>query len=242
LLKNRRGEINLHLPLTGSINDPQFNLGALIFEAFINLITKAITAPFTLLASALDGGEELSEITFTPGFADINEDAAKRLEALVEILNDRPSLELEISGHVDATEDYEGLKLAILQDKVKAQKLSEQTNKGIASGAIADITLTPEEYSKYLELAYKKETFEKPKNAIGFTKSLPIPEMEQLILAHVEITDNDLIGLAARRANAARNWLVETGKISDERIFVLGLAEAKEGEQNKGNRVEFSLK
>lgn len=242
LLKNRRGEINLHLPLTGSINDPQFNLGALIFEAFINLITKAITAPFTLLASALDGGEELSEITFTPGFADINEDAAKRLEALVEILNDRPTLELEILGHVDATEDYEGLKLAILQDKVKAQKLAEQTNKGIASGAIADITLTPEEYSKYLESAYKKETFEKPKNAIGFAKSLPVPEMEQLILAHIEINDNDLTGLAARRANAARNWLVDNGKISDERIFVLGLAETKENEQKQGNRVEFSLK
>ncbi len=242
LLKNRKGEINLHLPLSGSLNDPQFNLGTLIFQAFVNLITKAITAPFTLLASALDGGEQLSEISFTPGFADINEEAAKRLEALAEILNERSSLELEIAGHVDATEDYEGLKLALLQDKVKAQKLAEQTNKGIASGAITDITLTPEEYSKYLEIVYKKETFEKPKNAIGLTKSLPNAEMEQLIVAHTQINDNDLVALAERRANAARNWLVEMGKISDARIFVVGTHENKEDDQKKGNRVEFSLK
>ncbi|WP_036504428.1 DUF748 domain-containing protein, partial [Nitrosococcus oceani] len=72
ILKNRRGEINLHLPLCGSINDPEFDIGALVFKAFVNLITKAITAPFALLASAFEGGEELSEISFTPGFAEID--------------------------------------------------------------------------------------------------------------------------------------------------------------------------
>ncbi len=242
LLKNRRGEINLHLPLSGSLNDPQFNVGALIFEAFVNLITKAITAPFALLASALDGGEELSEVAFAPGFAEIDADAAQRLQSLAEILNDRPSLNLEIAGHVDPTQDYEGLKVAMMQDKVKAQKLAEQTKKGIASGAITDITLTAEEYSKYLEIAYKKEEFDKPKNAIGLTKSLPNAEMEQLIVANIQVNDNDLAALAERRANVARNWLVENGKISDERIFVVGGHESEDGEQKKGTRADFLLK
>ncbi|MBL8497263.1 DUF748 domain-containing protein [Nitrosomonas sp. JL21] len=242
ILKNRRGEINLHLPLSGSINDPEFDIGALVFKAFVNLITKAITAPFALLASAFEGGEELSEISFTPGFAEIDEAAAKRLETLAEILNDRPSLDLEISGHADAAEDHEGLKLAILQDKVKAQKLAEQTKKGIASGAIEDLKLTPEEYQKYLEAVYKKESFEKPKNAIGLTKSLPVPEMERLILEHLQINESDLAGLAERRATAARNWLVETGKIPDERIFIVGSHESEESEQKTGNRAEFLLK
>ncbi|MBP6075664.1 MAG: DUF748 domain-containing protein [Nitrosomonas sp.] len=242
LLKNRRGEIDIHLPLEGSINDPQFNVGALVFKAFINLITKAITSPFALLGAALEGGEELSEISFVPGFADIDADAAKRLEALAGILNDRPSLELEISGHIDSAQDYEGLKIAMLQDKVKAQKLTEQTKKGIASGAITDVTLTPEEYSKYLEMVYKKEEFDKPKNVIGLTKGLPSAEMEQLILANTQVNDNDLTALAERRANAARTWLVENGKIPDARVFVVGVHETKEDEQKKGSRAEFLLK
>jgi len=242
LLKNRQGEIDLHLPLKGSINDPQFNLGKIIFTAFINLITKAITSPFTLLGSVFEGGEELSKISFTPGFADIEAEALQRLQTLSQVLKDRPSLQLEISGHVDPTEDHEGLKLAILQNKVKEQKLAEDAKKGIGSGTITDMTLTPEEYSKYLEIAYKKETFEKPRNAIGLAKSLPNAEMEQLILAHTVITDNDLQALAENRASAARNWLVEKGEISNERIFIVGIHETEESDQKKGNWVEFSLK
>ncbi|MXS81853.1 DUF748 domain-containing protein [Nitrosomonas oligotropha] len=242
LLKNRRGEINLHLPLKGSIDDPDFNLGDIVFSAFINMISKAITSPFALLGSAFEGGEELSEISFTPGFADIETESAQRLETLAGILKDRSSLQLEISGQVDPDADHEGLKLAMLQTKVKAQKLAEDTKKGIASGAITDIKLTPQEYNKYLEIAYKKESFDKPKNAIGLAKSLPSAEMEQLILTHLTVTDSDLQTLAENRAAAARNWLVENGGISSERIFVVGIHETGEGAQKKGSKAEFSLK
>ena len=242
LLKNRRGEINLHLPLKGSIDDPDFNLGDIVFSAFINMISKAITSPFALLGSVFEGGEELSEISFTPGFADIETESAQRLEALAGVLKDRSSLQLEISGRVDPDADHEGLKLAMLQNKVKAQKLAEDIKKGISSGAIADIKLTPQEYNKYLEIAYKKESFDKPKNAIGLAKSLPSTEMEQLILNHLTVTDSDLQALAENRATAARNWLVENGEISSERIFVVGIHETGESAKKKGSKAEFSLK
>ncbi|MBE7525746.1 hypothetical protein HS096_05375 [candidate division WWE3 bacterium] len=128
------------------------------------MISKAITSPFALLGSVFEGGEELSEISFAPGFAEIEADSAARLKALAGILADRPSLKLEISGHIDPETDYEGLKQAMLQRKVKAQR-SPKKPKGIASGTLANITLTPKEYSKYLEIAYKR-IFEKPKNAV----------------------------------------------------------------------------
>jgi hypothetical protein len=242
LLKNHRGEIDIRLPVEGSINDPEFNLGSIIFGAFVNLITKAITAPFALLGSVLDGGEELSQISFAPGFAEIDAEAVQRLQALAKILIDRPSLDLEISGHVDASVDQEGLKLALLKNNVKAQKLAEETEKGIASGAITDVSLTPEEYSKYLKTVYKNEKFEKPKNVIGLNKGLPDSEMEQLILDHTEINESDLVALAENRAIVARNWLIENGKIPEERIFVVGTQESSEDEQKKGARTEFLLK
>ena len=242
LLKNRRGEINLHLPLKGSLDDPDFNLGDIVFNAFINMISKAITSPFALLGSVFEGGEELSEISFAPGFAEIEADAVPRLKSLADILTDRPPLKLEISGHIDPETDYEGLKQAMLQNKVKAQKISEDTKKGIASGTLANITLTPKEYSKYLEIAYKKEPFEKPKNAVGMVKSIPDSEMEQLMLTHTVITDGDLQALAENRATAARNWLVENGGISGERIFVVGVHESDDSDKKIGSKAEFSLK
>jgi hypothetical protein len=38
LLKNSRGEIDINLPISGSINDPEFSIGGLIVKVFFNLI------------------------------------------------------------------------------------------------------------------------------------------------------------------------------------------------------------
>ena len=70
IVEKQRGEIDVHLPISGSINDPQFSIGGVIVKRIINLLTKAATAPFTMLGS-LFGGEELSEIDFAPGDAQI---------------------------------------------------------------------------------------------------------------------------------------------------------------------------
>lgn len=237
LLKNRDGEIKIDLPIEGSLNDPEFSVGGIIFDAFINLITRAVTAPFSLLDSALGGGgEELSAINFEPGFSKIGIKAEKSLQTLSEVLTDRPALKIEITGYTDHT-DYEGLKSAILERKVKTQKLKKATKKGQAVGSLDDIELTPEKYSKYLELAYDEEEFEKPTNIIGLTKSLPDEEMEQLILAHIEVADDDLIELAEQRAFAAQNWLINQGGIAADRVFIV-----REDAEEPGSQARFSLK
>ncbi|MDH5479406.1 MAG: DUF748 domain-containing protein [Nitrosomonas sp.] len=242
ILKNRRGEIDIHLPIKGSINDPEFSIGGIIFDALVNLITRAITAPFSLLSAMLDSGEELSYIKFTPGFAEIDAKAATSLLTLSEALIDRPALRLEIAGHIDVVSDREGLKLANMQRKIKALKLADEAKKGKSSGSLENVTLTPEEYSEYLERVYSKEDFDKPTNFIGLTKSLPDEEMEQLILENTEITESELTDLAERRAFAAQSWLINQGNVSADRIFVLGMKNGKEGYRKKGNRAEFILK
>ena len=52
LLQDRYGVIDLDLPLTGSVNDPQFSMGALIWKVIVNLFTKVVTSPF----AAIGGG------------------------------------------------------------------------------------------------------------------------------------------------------------------------------------------
>ena len=136
LLKDRHGEINLHLPVSGSINDPQFRIGPVLVSAFVNLLSKAVTAPFSLLGSAFGGGEELSEVSFQPGRADLGPEAEKRLQDLSKALIDRPALELEITGEADPANDADALKRLMLERKVKAQKLldniKERGNEGFA--------------------------------------------------------------------------------------------------------------
>lgn len=241
LLKNQRGEIDIHLPVKGSLDDPQFSLGNIILEAFVNLITRAVTAPFALLSSMM-GQEELSEISFYSGSAAIDTRAEGRLQALSQVLRDRPALSLEIAGYVDPVGDLVGLKRKTLQRQIIAQKLMEDAKKGEAGGAVDGVNLSPDEYSQYLEVVYKAADFEKPTNFFGFTKKIADEEMEQLLLQQIEISEDELQELAQDRAQAAQSWLMEKGEVEAGRLFVTGGAHHENGVNGKGSRAVFALK
>lgn len=246
LLKNRRGEIDLHLPVKGSMDDPQFSLGGIILDAFVNLITRAVTAPFALLGSMLGQDEQLSEIAFAPGSVAIETKAAGRLETLAQILKERPALRLDITGSMDPVKDYQGLQRVNLQRLVVAQKLADDAKKGQSGGTFKATELTPEEYSKYLEIVYKAGDFEKPTNFLGLTKSLPDQEMEQLLLAHINVGNDQMLELAHDRAVAVQYWLMENGEIASERLFVTGTVQSGDtvdtADNNQGSRVLFAIK
>lgn len=61
--------------------------------------------------------------------------------------------------------------------------------------------------------------------------------MEILMLAHIEINENDLAELAEQRASAAQNWIINQGGIANDRVFIV-----KEDVEEPGSQVRFSLK
>ena len=67
LLKDRNGVIDLNLPVSGSLDDPKFRLGPIIWKVFVNILEKAVTAPFALLGALFGGGPDLQFIDFHPG-------------------------------------------------------------------------------------------------------------------------------------------------------------------------------
>ena len=68
ILKDSNGRIDLGLPVSGNMNDPQFSYGAIIWKAISNVLTKIVTAPFRALGSLFGiSGEKLEAIDFDPG-------------------------------------------------------------------------------------------------------------------------------------------------------------------------------
>lgn len=120
LLKNNRGEIDLNLPISGSLDDPQFSFGGIIWNAFVNLITRVVTSPFTALASAFGGGEELSFVSFEPGTAVLTSESRDRLATISKALTDRPALKLEITGRMDPKAEAEAFGKARLEQRLQA--------------------------------------------------------------------------------------------------------------------------
>ena len=241
LLKNNRGEIDLNLPISGSLDDPEFSIGGLVIKVIINLFVKAVTSPFALLGSMFGGGEELSNIEFGPGRATFDDAGTKRLESLAKALNERDSLKLEITGHADPEADKEGIKRVAIERAVKSEKLKDQLKKGGEGASVDTIEVAAAEYPVYLQRAYKEAKFPKPRNLIGMQKDLPVEEMEKLMLANTPVTDEDVQQLALRRAENVQSWLIDEGKVPAERIFLVE-PKTEAGEKGKGSRVDFSLR
>ncbi len=244
LLKDRKGEIKLDLPVTGSLDDPKFSVWGVILKILVNLISKAATSPFSLLGAAFGGGEELSYVEFDYGSTVVSESSAKKLETIVKALRDRPSLKMDIEGHVDSERDREGLKQYLFNRKVQVQKLNETVKKGQPAIPADEVKVEKQEYEKYLKMAYKEEKFPKPKNFIGMAKDLPVPEMEKLMLTHIEVKEGDLRTLASQRSMKVRDAMLKSGQVEPERVFVLepkSLAPVKK-EKVKDSRVDFKLK
>jgi hypothetical protein len=128
--------------------------------------------------------------------------------------------------------------------KVKAQKLKDLVRKEKMAPSLDAVTVTPEEYPEYLKKAYNEEKFPKPRNIVGMAKSLPVPEMEKLMVANMPVTDDDLRLLARDRGLAVKDYLLKSKQIEQERVFLVesqALAvEKKEGVKN--SRVDFRLK
>ena len=245
LLKNSRGEIDLKLPVGGSLDDPEFSVGGLVFKVIVNLIGKALTSPFALLGSVFGGdSEELAWVDFDPGFARVPESAEAKLKAISRAMTDKPGLKLDIAGRVDTLNDPEGLKRALLLGKVEALKVKDMAKKGEAVEDGGRVSIAPGEYPVLLGRVYASEKFPKPRNMIGLTKELPVAEMEKLILASIQVGDDELRLLAQQRAQAIKGWLVEQGKVPAERVFLLAPRSGDDGKQPKArvSRVDFSLR
>jgi hypothetical protein len=243
LLKDRKGEIHLDLPVVGKTDDPKFSVWGVVLQMLQNLLVKAATSPFALLGSMFGGGEDFSAVPFAPGSAQLSKTEEGKLLKLSQLLQERPALNLEISGFVDRERDAEGYRNELLLKKMKGEKFRALVKEGKnRPGQTQEETeLLPQESSHYLKAVYAREKFPKPRNALGFAKDLPDEEMTKLIITHTVVGENELQALARERAEAVRAFLLKSGKLPAERIFEKSAdiyrAPAKQGVSP--SRVEF---
>ncbi|MBN3843285.1 DUF748 domain-containing protein [Burkholderia sp. Ac-20349] len=241
LLKNTRGQIDVNLPVSGSLSNPEFSVGGLIWRAVLNLIAKAVTSPFSLLAHAFgSGGEDLGYVEFAPGSYQLDDAQQKKLDTVVKMLTEKPSIRLDLIGRVDPAKDTSGLGDAYVDRLVRQQKLKDVVGQGESIDPMS-VKVEPAEYSKYLTRAYKAADFKKPRNLIGLQKTLPDADMKKALAEHAPADDNALRALAQQRAQAVRQYL--DGKIDSSRVFVVAPKLDAKGIEDKGatTRVDFGL-
>jgi uncharacterized protein involved in outer membrane biogenesis len=121
ILRDANGVIDLDLPITGRIDDPDFHYGRIIWMAIKNVIIKVATAPFRALASLLGGdGEEASQIIFTPGSTTLSAAELEKISKLAGALAQRPALLLEVRGSAGMV-DSGAIAAAALDERLATQ-------------------------------------------------------------------------------------------------------------------------
>uniref|UniRef100_UPI0025F47E46 DUF748 domain-containing protein n=1 Tax=uncultured Xylophilus sp. TaxID=296832 RepID=UPI0025F47E46 len=230
LLADRNGVIDLDLPISGSLNDPQFSLGPVIGKALANLVLRAVTSPFTLLAKAFGGGPaaaQETEVAFAPGSAELSEAARAQLDGVARALIDRPSLQLTVVGTASLEAEREGFRRERLRQLTRFEKrrglLEAQAAAGTADApsrpAVADIVVTDREYPALLRQIYARTDMPKPRNALGLPRDVPLAEMEALLMAQVDVDEEAARTLAVRRGGAVRDYLAGRG-VPTDRLFL----------------------
>lgn len=245
LLKDRKGEIHLDVPVTGRTDDPKFSVWRLVFQVLQNLMVKAVTSPFSLLSSLAGGGtHDFSAVQFGDGTSTLSPQEEQKLSALAKILSDRPALKIELKGYVDRKKDVEGYRVELLSRKIRNEKfLALARERMLTAGETSEtLQVVPDEYPGYLTAVYKKEKFPKPRTALGFVKDLPSEEMRKLIITNTMVGEPELQALARERVAAVMNCLIKDN-VPAERIFqkVDDAFKKPEKENAPRNRVELNV-
>ena len=251
LLKDRHGVIDLPLPVTGSLDDPKFRLGPIIWKVLLNLLEKAVTAPFALLGSLFGSGPELQFIDFQPGSNDLSALQSDKVKALVKALDERPQLKLEVPIAAVPSLDGPALVGAAFQSQLAEAQAEAQKGgkKGAAGSAPASFDqLDPAAKLDTLERLYAKDLGGEPKypdsvTAIKKKPELTAAKIDFLTTAlhdHITVGEDQLTALGQQRALALQRALLTDTGIDPARIFLVANDKAKE--KDGAVRVELSLR
>lgn len=221
ILKDKNGVIDVDLPLTGSIDDPKFKVGPIIWKAFLNLLTRAATAPFSLIAGMVGGGNDLDSLSFATGQSTLAPEETAKLDKLAKALGERPALGVEIRGAFDPQADALAIKTAKFNSTYEKRMAAGDKPRKILETLFAE-KAGKEALAQQRALNLKPAAdAAKSKNELALAEESYNKALSNELIAREVVLEGDLRQLALARASVVRRQLVEINKIDEARIFVL---------------------
>ncbi len=125
ILTDRKGNIQVDLPVSGNINDPTFSYRKIIFKTLCNLIVKVVTAPVDFLVKAINGEPDLfDDMVYDIRPQGLGSESSDRLNKIADAMKQKPELHLTIQQSVDIEENINEYALFNAQKEFYMQKHS----------------------------------------------------------------------------------------------------------------------
>ena len=232
LLQDSHGVIDIDLPVRGDLNNPDFHYGQLVWQVLVNLITKAVTAPFNLIAGLVGGsGEELNTVPFPLGSSELTPDSEANLNTLAKALADRPGLHLEVTGVGDPRADGLALAEAKLREELLLLKRQSVKTTGKPGPETADVAgFSDSEEAALVETLYVKKFGALPAPPVPTDSqpstaekpgTVPVAELKARLLNDIKVDEGQIRLLAQDRAKRIQDFFVTQGGVAPERVFLL---------------------
>jgi hypothetical protein len=236
LLKDRRGVITLDLPVGGSLSDPTFRIGPIVWKVFVGLVRHIVTAPFSWLGSLMGAdGSRLAYVDFVPGSATLDDSNAHKLTQLASALAQRPQLRLDIPLHTTSVADDHAIERQALEQAVTGV-IARLTSAGSAAAATASrhsgrarragktpagtVATQPPSQMDALAMLYGRQFHAMPQYpADALSDEQRTIWLEQQLLPQFAPArqQRDALGLA--RATAAQMSVLAGGQVAATRVF-----------------------
>lgn len=229
MLKDTRGNISINLPVSGDLNSPEFKVMPIVWQTLRNLLSRAVTSPFRMLAGIGQAGDtDLGQVPFAAGSAELDSQARTSLDNLAAALRERPMLRLNIEGTSAARLDGPAVARHMLERRLQELHYQQLQARGK--------TLPDDPYSQPVEDKQRDHLLDQLYQSMAQQNQLPampsgLPRKErpqwqqQQILQQLAENPLFLRELAQRRAAAIRSHLVEQGQVEVERLFLLDVNE-----------------
>jgi len=235
LMKDSEGKIKIHVPISGSLEDPKFSVSHILVDALVNSISKVITSPFRALASLIGSEEDLSTIDFAAGDAVLTKSQISKLGDLAKALKSRPVLKLEIKGAAYQEQDWPAVSDDALYDQLKKIKAAEVNKQGGRKIRAEHVVISDQDYRRLMEQLFaEKFPLMVEKSLLGTLRLVGSKAdtstdefyavAKQKLSAIIKPEEQRLKNLAAERAQAIANYIVQKGGIANERVFILDTA------------------
>ena len=243
LLKDTDGNISIELPVTGDLNSPQFSVMPIVWQTLRNLVLRAVQAPFKFIGGLISGGsdsQDLGSVAFAPGSTDLSPEAQSSLNKLSDALKARPALRLEVEGTSAEASDGPLIAQQRLEREYQANyyKILQRRGDKVPAQA-AQLKVPDDEKAPMLEGIYRDRLKQQPPAEWADQgKEDRAAKMQAAVIKSWASNTVLLRQLGQARAASIKDYLVDKGKLADDRVFFI---DASLGQPESDGRVVTQL-
>ena len=209
IIKDKNDRISINLPISGSIDSPEFSYKKIILQTFVNLLVKVATSPFKSIGNLLGlNAESLESIEYDPSMHELDVQTYDKLNQLADMLKQKPELNAKVSQCINYDQTIE--RLSVFEMK-KNFYLTQHPEKQNSQLEVLDI-------DAILNIADKNPQLQQFLASVDSSASGSLKQKS--VTAYSELSRQRLSQLAQKHGHTVSDYLINTLGLPAQQITV----------------------